>query len=137
MDEHQPIDANEFVYRRIHRAYYQPGLPLPVQPAAFRPNQQDSTGLSVFRALFVQPQDALATVEAGKRNDYYIARLAVIDLHRLGLTVTPEPDPSRPRGHAVIPELSWQAYQADKHRLKEIQVKLARLAGAAIIHQPS
>ncbi len=137
MDEDQPIYANEFVYRRIHRTYYQAGLPLPVQPAAFRPSQRDTTGLSVFREFFVRPVDTLASVEASKRNDYYVARLAVQDLHRLGLTVVPEPDPSGPLGHAVIPELSWQAYQADKQRLKVLQVELAKLASAEIVHKPS
>lgn len=134
MDEQQPVDASEFVYRRIPRTYYQAGLPIPIHPAAFRPNSNDITGLSVFRATFVQPAD---TIEAGKRNNYYVAQIAVQDLHRLGLTVVPEPDPNGPLGHAVIPELSWQAYQADKQRMKQIQLELAKLASAAIVHQPS
>lgn len=107
MDEHQPVDAN------------------------------DTTGLSVFRAAFVQPADILANIEAAKRNNYYVARIAVQDLHRLGLTVVPEPVPNGPLGHAIIPELTWQAYRADKQRLKQIQVELAKLASAAIVHQPS
>lgn len=137
MDEQQPVDASEFVYRRIPRTYYQAGLPIPIHPAAFRPNSNDTTGLSVFRAAFVQPADTLANIEAGKRNNYYVAQIAVQDLHRLGLTVVPEPDPNGPPGHAIIPELSWQAYQADKQRLKQVQVELAKLASAAIVHQPS
>ena len=44
MDEHQPVDPGEFVYRRIHRTYYHSGLPLSIQPAAFRPNPNDTTG---------------------------------------------------------------------------------------------
>ena len=73
----------------------------------------------------------------GACNDYYVARIVVKDLHRLGLTVAPEPDPNGPVGHAIIPELSWQAYQADKQRLKQVQVELAKLASTAIVHQPS
>jgi len=137
MDHHQPVSANEFVYRRIHRNFYDAQLSTPVQRVAFQPNKNDSTGLSVFRARFVQPVDTLANIEAAKQSDYYVARLAVQDLHRLGLTVVPEPDPGGPAGHAVFPELSWQAYQADKQRLKVIQVELAKLASAAIVHQPS
>jgi hypothetical protein len=137
MDEHQPVDEREFVYRRIHRAYYQAGLPIPIQPAAFRPNQNDISGLSLFRAAFVQPADTLASIEASKRINYYVARIAVQDLDRLGLTVVPDPDPDGPLGHAIIPELSGQAYQADKQRLKQIQVELAKLASAAIVHEPS
>jgi hypothetical protein len=137
MDENQPVDASEFVYRRIHRTYYQAGLPIPIQPAAFRPNPNDTTGLSVFRSALVQPADTLANIEFGKRNNYYVARLAVEDLHRLGLSVEPEPDPDGPLGHAIIPELSWEAYQSDKQRLKQVQVELAKLASAAIVHQPN
>lgn len=137
MDEHQPVDESEFVYRRIPRNFYQASLPIPIQRVAFCPNQNDTTGLSVFRAAFVQPADTLANIDASKRNDYYVAKLAVQDLQRLGLTVAPEPDPNGPLGHAVIPEMSWQAYQAEKQRLKAIQVELAKLASAAIVHQPS
>ena len=137
MDEHQPVEDSEFVYRRIPRIYYQAGLPMPIHPAAFRPNSNDSSGLSVFRAAFVKPTDTLTTIDSSKRNNYYVARIAVQDLHRLGLAVVPEPDPNGPLGHAIIPELSWQAYQADKRRLKQVQVELAKLASAAIVHQPS
>jgi hypothetical protein len=137
MDEHQPVVASEFVYRRIPRTYYQAGLPIPIQPAAFRPHQNDTTGLSVFRAAFVQPVDTLTNIDAGKRNNYYVARIAVQDLQRLGLTVLPEPASDGPLGHAIIPELSWQAYRADKQRLKQVQLELAKLASAAIVHQPS
>lgn len=137
MDEYQPVDPSEHIFRRLHRTYYQAGLPIAVQFTAFRPTANDATGLSVFRAGFLGPADTLANVEPGKRNDYYIARIAVQDLLQLGLTVVPEPAPTGPPGHAVIPELSWQAYQADKQRLKQILVELARLASAAIVQQPS
>lgn len=137
MDEHQPVDASEFVYRRIPRAYYKSGLPIPIHPAAFRPNKNDTTGISVFRAAFVQPADSVTNIDASKRNNYYVARIAVQDLRRLGLTVEPDPDPYGPPGHAIIPELSYQIYQADKQRLKQIQLELAKLASAAIVHQPS
>jgi hypothetical protein len=137
MDEHQPVDASEFVYRRIPRNHYQAGLPIPIQRAAFCPNPHDTTGLSVFRAAFVQPADILTNIDASKRNNYYVARIAVQDLHRLALTVEPDPDPDGPPGHAIIPELSYRAYQADKQRLKQVQLELAKLASAAIVHQPS
>src|SRR5436305_9027075 len=113
MDEYQPVDDGEHVYRRIHRTYFQAGLPVPVHPAAFRPNQNDTSGLSVFRDAFVQPADTLAGVDANKQNDYYVARLSVYELRNLGLSVLPEPESNGPPGHAVIPEMSWQAYQSN------------------------
>jgi hypothetical protein len=78
-DQRQPVDDSESVYRRVHRNFYQANLPIPIQPAAFRPNPNDTTGLSVFRAGFVHPIDTLVSVEVSKRNDYYVAILAVQD----------------------------------------------------------
>ncbi|HYT93929.1 MAG TPA: hypothetical protein VEL76_34740 [Gemmataceae bacterium] len=137
MDEQQPVAEGEFVYRRIHRNYYQAGLPMPVAVAAFRPTDLDTTGLSVFREPFVKAVDVLAGIADDKKNNYYVARLAVSDLRKLGLSVLPRPDPDGPPGHAEIPELSSAAYQADKQRLKQIQVELAKLASQGIVHQPS
>ncbi len=59
------------------------------------------------------------------------------ELRNLGLTVVPEPVPAGRPGHAVIPELSWGAYQANKLHLKGILVDLARLASADIVYRPS
>ncbi len=137
MDEQQPVDQSEVVYRRIPRVFFQAALPVLFRIAAFRPTANDTTGLSVFRAGFLRPEDTLANVAPATRNDYYVVSLAVADLRALGLTVVPEADPQGPPGHAVIPELSWPAYQADKNRLKVVLVELARLASAAIVHQPS
>lgn len=133
-EEHLPVDASEFVYRRIHRSFLDPALELRVQPAAFRPNENDRTGLSVFRARFVQPAGTLANVLESKRAEYVIARIAVEQLTRLGLTVIPEPDLTGPPGHAIIPELAWDAYNADKKRLKDIQHELALLASRDIVY---
>ena len=136
-DQLTPIADDAFVYRRIPRSFYQGSLQPPVQTLAFRPNPLDTTELSVFRAAFVRPEETLTTIDPAKRNDYYVVSLAVADLRALGLTVVPRPDPQGPPGHAEIPELSWAAYQADKNRLKVVQVELARLASAAIVPQPS
>jgi hypothetical protein len=60
MDEHEPVEDTEFVYRRIHPQFYKPALQIAVLFEAFRPSQNDTTGLSVVRARFAQPQDTLA-----------------------------------------------------------------------------
>jgi hypothetical protein len=137
MDEHEPVQDDEFVYRRIHRSFFNGNIPIPISRGAFCPNHHDITGLSVFRARFVNPVDTLANVEACKRNDYYIARLAVRGLHQLGLSFVAEPEVLGPPGHAVIPELSWLSYQTEKQRLKVIQLDLAKLASADIVHVPN
>ncbi len=132
MDE-EPVNDREFVYRRVHRSFFDVSLAMPIQREAFRPNRNDATGLSVFRSDFVLPADTLANIDPAKARDYCVCRLAVADLLNLGLTVMPEPIADGPRGHAVIPELSWPAYVANKQRLKEVQLELARLASAGIV----
>ena len=57
MDESEPVDENEFVYRRIHPRFYDALGVLPVAREAFRPNAKDISGLSVFRARFAKPED--------------------------------------------------------------------------------
>jgi len=137
MDELDPVDDAEFVYRRIHRTFFDKNAPIPVQFPAFRPNVNDSTGLSVFRALFVQPAQTVANIDPAKANEYLVARLLVQDLLRLGLTVAPEPAGDEAPGHAVIPQLSWDAYRADKQKWKPILVELAKLASKDLVHLPA
>jgi hypothetical protein len=136
MDENDPVDDSEFVYRRIHPNFFDPALPMPVQRDAFRPTENDTTGLSVFRASFARPADALANLDSAKAKAYRVARLAVRDLRNLGLTVRPEPVPGGPTGHATIPELNWSGYQDRRLHWKSILVELAKLAGADIVHWP-
>lgn len=123
MDERDPVDESEYVYRRIPRAYYDSHLPIAVQGQAFRPSQSDTTGLSVFRAAFAQPTDTLVNVDPAKVKDYYVARISVGALKKLGLSVDPE--------------LSWPAYQANKQALKPVLVELAKLASTDIVHEAS
>jgi hypothetical protein len=113
-DQLTPVEEGEYVYRRVHHSFYHENLTIAIQPTAFRPNQNDTTGLSVFRSRFVPAQDTLTNVPTGKRGDYVVVRIAVRELTRLGLSVKPEPDLAGPPGHAVIPELGWDAYNADK-----------------------
>lgn len=137
MDERDPVEENEFVYRRIHWRYFDASLPVSIHAEAFRPTDKDTTGISTARAAFSMPQDTLANLDPAKAKDCYVARISVRDLQKLGLSVLPDPIPGGPPGHAVIPELSWPTYQADKNRLKPILVELAKLASADIVHKPS
>ncbi len=137
MDENDPVDEDEYVYRRLPRAFYDASLPIPVQGLAFRPSNSDTTGLSVFRARFAHPLDTLTAIDPAKANDYYVARIAVSALRNLGLAVEPDPIIGGPLGHAIIPELSWPAYQSRKNDLKVVLVELAKLASADIAHRPA
>src|SRR5882672_5524059 len=112
--QNEPVAEDEIVYRRVHRSFFDPAVLVPIRAAAFRPNANDESGLSVFRARFVTSGDTLTNVAESKRNAYLVVELSVKDLNGLGLTVVAEPDPDGPPGHAVIPELSWAAYVANK-----------------------
>jgi hypothetical protein len=129
MGEQEAVEDSEFVYRRIAPMYYDARLALPIQREAFRPSHNDSTGLSVLRANFAQPLDTLANLDPAKAQGYCVARLSVRDL--------PDPLPGGPPGHAIIPELSWAAYQAHKGTCKPILVELAKLASADVVHRTS
>jgi len=91
MDERDPVDDGEFVYRRIHRSFFDPTAPIPIQFPAFRPNSNDSAGISFFRARFTLPANTLTNVASGKAAEYFVARLSVRALRKLGITVKPDP----------------------------------------------
>jgi hypothetical protein len=136
-EELEPLGELEFVLRRVHKNHFDPRLANPIQRVAFRPNEGDDTGLSVYRARFVKAYvDVLLKVKAEKRGHYYICRLQVCDLTKLGLTVVPDPDPEDIPGHCIIPELSWPNYQADHDRLADIGDELALLGNQAIVYKP-
>jgi hypothetical protein len=132
--ETSPVAAEEFVLRRIHKNHVDPGPPLAIGLAAFRPTPEDTAGLSVYRGKHASPAD----VDAGGRKpgEYYVARLSVRQLRHLGLSVIEDEQPQGPAGHALIPELSLSAYQQDKQKARELQIQLAELAGQDIVLVP-
>ena len=133
MSELDPVGAGEFVYRRIHMCYFRSDSPIAILRGAFHPTDSDNSGISVFRAHFVSPIDL---IPPDKMNLYYVARLSMRALRQLGLSVTPDPTGGGPLGHAVVPELAWQAYQSDKAKWRPVLVKLAVLASADIVLRP-
>lgn len=129
-----PIQADEFVLRRIHRSHCNLSLVPPILPAGFRPSKADTTGLSVYRAKYLSPVQ-VATV-GRKPGEYYVVRLSVETLRALNLTVVLDELAQGPPGHALIPELGLTAYEQYKEILKPVLVELARLASSAVVHQP-
>ena len=136
MDEREPVEDSEFVYRRIHETFFDSSLPIPVRRAAFKPNQHDTVGISVFRSRFLRAVDTLANIDPVKAGKYLVAQLSVSELRRLGLTIVPDPVPGGPPGHAVLPELSWDNYHARQEPWKVILAELAKLASAGIVYRP-
>ena len=95
-DESAPIDDDEILYRRIPAALnlYDPNAEPRLLPDAFRPNQNDTTGLSVYRARYRAIED-VARGREGKK--YYVAVLRAGDL-----------------GHAELPGLTYQDRKSDE-----------------------
>ena len=122
-DGSEAIADHELLYRRIPAAsgFYDPQADPNPSPLAFRPTQQDTTGLSLSRAKYKNPEQA-ARGREGKR--YYVAVLRAGELRRLGMDVVPRPLADDP-GHCEIMELSfanrkampfaeWQALLAEQ-----------------------
>src|SRR5262245_16631952 len=133
--ESDPIALDEFVLRRIHKNQFIASNPTPVQRNAFEPKPADTKGISVYReAIVTAAQIAAAGAKAG---EYYVARLALRDLHALGLSIIADPQAGELPGHCAIPELNWQSFQQNKQRSKELQRELAKVASLEIVHRPS
>ena len=96
-----PVSADEIVYRRIPESYF---VGERVSPQAFRPSDQDTTGLSLFRAKGITPEEVAAKGRAGKR--YWIASLRVSDLQARGFDVKPDPSDQDGPSHALFPSLT-------------------------------
>ncbi len=132
-DEDEPVTPDESVVRLVWGAFLRPGEPVPVQPVAFKPRDDETDGISVFRAACLNdPKDALAAMTPDKRARYAIAVIPVAELLALGLSVKPAKIDAVP-GHAVIPELNITAVKSDRAWWKVLQLQLVELAAKNLI----
>lgn len=135
--EADPVSDDEYVYRRVLKQYYNDISSWPgdrVDRLAFRPTGKDTEGLSAYRTLFSRPAE-LDIDREGRPGRYYVARLAVRALRKMGLSVEPSPAEG-PKGHSLIPEIRTGLSGRAKKLSKEKQVELARLAGEDIVYTP-
>ena len=111
-DGSEPIENDEHLYRRIpvQPQYYDPSQGPEPSPLAFHPRKDDKTGISVFRAKYVTPEQ-LAQSGRGKR--YYVAVLRVGDLRNHGLEVVPRIEGHALPGHAELPNLTFENKRSD------------------------
>ncbi|MDY7009862.1 MAG: hypothetical protein SVV80_03830 [Planctomycetota bacterium] len=119
-DGSEPMEDDEYLYRRILLQYFNPSQGSEPSPKAFRPRKHDETGLSVFRAKYVTPEQ-VAQNDRGKR--YYVARLRAGDLRDNGIKVVPRIEGHEP-GHAELPDLTYDNRSTDVG--EEAQQLLAR-----------
>jgi hypothetical protein len=116
----QTVDEEEYIYRRIpvSQGWYNPDTSL-LSPEAFNPIKNDTTGLSVSRAILTTIDKA---AQGKSRKGYYIAVLRVSDLRSKGIDVVPKPIENDP-SHAEIPGLIYGDWNTDQ--VKEWKLLLA------------
>lgn len=135
-EQNDALSPDEYVLRRIPRDWCNPSLDEPVQRVGFQPNKRDNNGISMFREFFVSPAQ-VANAGGKGPTGYYVVRLRAADVIAVGLHIVPDPQDDQPPGHALIPELSFQAMKKDKEKSKELQRRLAKLAGNGIAFSPT
>ena len=121
------IADDEIVYRRVpaNVDFYVPASDRPVQWITFKPNPNDLFGISVWRAKFVSVEEAVNAGGHGGK-EYYLIRLKVADLRRLGAELVATPEEGG-HGHAAITTLSRDRYQGpDKNLVRELADRIAR-----------
>lgn len=117
----EPIAPGETLYRRVpdKKDYYGPGLPHPLAKLAFRPGKQDTTGLSLSRAKYIDPERC---AHLGLGASYYVVAFPASDLLEQGIRVEPRPT-LEDRGHCELPDLNSENRRGPRE--EEIQKSLA------------
>lgn len=97
----EPIDDEEILYRRIpvSMGWYSEDTGL--SPEAFEPRNDETTGISVYRAKYKTLE---AAAKGLSKKGYFVAEFRVGDLRAAGMDIVSRPLPNDP-GHAELPSL--------------------------------
>ena len=121
LDGTEPITDDEVLYRRsnISLNYFDPESNEPISPKAFKPHRErDKTGLSVFRAKYINPSKLC---DGGSGRRFWVISLRAGDLREHGIEVIPRPSEHALPGHAELPGL-----RADNRKeTEELQLIIA------------
>ena len=83
--------------------YFHPEQTPPVEAQGFAPSSEDFDGLSLYRALFVKPED----VASGRSpKGYVVVKLLASDILDLGIHIIHKPIENALEGHCIIPEIN-------------------------------
>ena len=121
LDGTEPITDDEILYRRSNTSekHFNPESGEPISPKAFKPHRdRDKTGLSVFRAKYVNPYK-LCDDGSGRR--FWVISLCAGDLRRHGIEVIPRPSKQAGPGHAELPGL----HSDNRKKTEELQLIIA------------
>src|SRR5262245_18616018 len=113
LDGTEPIDDDEVLYRRIpvSQGWYDTGTSPNPSPQAFRPRDDDATGLSLVRG---GPYNSVEQAAKGpSKKGYFVAILRAGDLRRRGIQVVPRPVEGI-SGHAEIESLTTSNRDTDE-----------------------
>lgn len=130
--ETDPLDDDEWLFRRVHADRFRTDKSPYVSPGAFEPrvrgNQPDVDGISLFRAdCLEQPSQILELiVDPEKRRKNGVVKVLVAEVRGLGLSIVLTPRDDIP-GHVSIAELSSETF-ADKEKRPECKLKMTDLA---------
>jgi hypothetical protein len=120
----EPIADEELLYRRlpVSMNWYDPASCPKLSPKAFRPRDDDDTGLSVVRG---HPYNTLEEAAQGpSKMGYFIAVFRAKNLRQHGIVVVPKPEPGI-SGHAEI--ISINAANRDTEEGKKVIELLAHM----------
>jgi len=112
-----------------------------IKPKGFHPKPSDSEGdgpkgISVIREdCLTDVREALLVKKAENRHLFAIVALPLSEFIRLSLNLDPS-NVEFVRGHMVVREITWEAWQTDKVRLEKIALELAIIAAKGIRHTP-
>jgi len=143
-DQTDPISPDEYLLRRVPfiegNDLIDPDLQIPIQATAFQPSSKDMDGLSVFRELFVTPEqiaDLHREVSNGK--ECYVVRVRAADLlgPDIGVDLVPNVIEALP-GHVLIPQIyKGNLSKEEKRKRKDLQLAIVRkLTMADVVHSP-
>jgi hypothetical protein len=122
LDGTEPIADDELILRRIpvSQGWFDPLVAPHASPLAFRPRDDDLTGLSVVRGLPYNTFNAAA--QGPSKRGYYLAVFRAGDLRGKGIHRVPRPVPGI-AGHAEITDLTVGNRDTDEAR--QLMVLLA------------
>lgn len=83
--------------------YYHPEQTPPVEALGFAPSSEDFDGLSLYRALFVEPEDV---ANGRSPKGYIVVKLIASDILDLGIHIIHNPLEDALEGHCLIPEIN-------------------------------
>lgn len=105
IDGTDPIDDEEILYRRIpvSQGWYNSNADPHPSPQAFRPRDDDITGISLCRGGLYNTVEQAG--HGPSKKGYFVAVLKAGDLRKLGFDVVPRPNDVI-NGHVEIPALT-------------------------------